>query len=41
MPDPLFKRLIRISGFVGKEVREIWRQPRLILSLLLGPFLVP
>src|SRR5207248_1177204 len=36
----LFKRLIRISGFVGKEVREIWRQPRLILSLLLGPFLI-
>src|SRR4051812_17730945 len=40
MLDPLFKRLIRISGFVGKEVREIWRQPRLILSLLLGPFLI-
>jgi ABC-2 type transport system permease protein len=36
----LVKRLIRISGFVVKEVREIWRQPRLLLSLLLGPFLI-
>ncbi|HMA35611.1 MAG TPA: hypothetical protein VKY74_14190, partial [Chloroflexia bacterium] len=36
----LGKRLIRISGFVGKEVREIVRQPRLLLSLLLGPFLI-
>src|SRR5689334_6030939 len=34
------KRLIRVSGFVGKEVREIVRQPRLLLSLLLGPFLI-
>lgn len=34
------KRLIRILGFTGKEVREIIRQPRLLLSLLLGPFLI-
>src|SRR5689334_23891495 len=40
MFDLLFKRVIRISGFVSKEVREIWRQPRLVLSLLLGPFLI-
>src|SRR5215470_5400159 len=39
-PMNLFKRLIRISGFVGKETREVVRQPRLILSLLLGPFLI-
>ncbi|HUS14794.1 MAG TPA: ABC transporter permease [Chloroflexia bacterium] len=36
----MFKRLIRVSGFVSKEVREIVRQPRLLLSLLLGPFLI-
>lgn len=36
----LMKRLIRILGFTGKEVREIIRQPRLLLSLLLGPFLI-
>ena len=36
----LFKRIIRVTGFVGKEVREIVRQPRLLLSLLLGPFLI-
>jgi ABC-2 type transport system permease protein len=40
MFSTLIKRLIRISGFVTKEVREIWRQPRLLLSLLLGPFLI-
>ncbi|MGI8586927.1 MAG: ABC transporter permease [Chloroflexia bacterium] len=36
----LFTRLIRIGGFVAKEVREVVRQPRLLLSLLLGPFLI-
>ncbi len=36
----MIKRLIRISGFVGKELRELVRQPRLLLSLLLGPFLI-
>jgi ABC-2 type transport system permease protein len=36
----LLKRMIRIAGFVGKEVREIARQPRLLLSLMLGPFLI-
>jgi ABC-2 type transport system permease protein len=40
MFSTLIKRLIRISGFITKEVREIWRQPRLLLSLLLGPFLI-
>lgn len=36
----LVGRLIRIGGFMGKEIREIGRQPRLLLSLLLGPFLI-
>lgn len=36
----LFKFLIRISSFVTKELTEILRQPRLILTLVLGPFLV-
>ena len=34
------KRVIRTTGFISKEVREIMRQPRLILSLLFGPFLI-
>jgi ABC-2 type transport system permease protein len=36
----LFKFLIRISSFVSKELTEILRQPRLVLTLVLGPFLV-
>lgn len=36
----LFKFLIRISSFVTKELTEILRQPRLVLTLVLGPFLV-
>ncbi|HSA99619.1 MAG TPA: ABC transporter permease [Anaerolineales bacterium] len=36
----LFKFLIRISSFLSKELTEILRQPRLILVLVLGPFLV-
>ena len=35
-----FKFLIRISSFLGKEMTEIFRQPRLILTLVLGPFLI-
>jgi len=35
-----FKSLIRISSFMGKELTEIFRQPRLILTLVLGPFLI-
>jgi ABC-2 type transport system permease protein len=34
------KGIIRIIAFLGKEINEISRQPRLILSLILGPFLV-
>ena len=36
----LFKFLIRISSFVSKELTEILRQPRLILTLVFGPFLI-
>lgn len=35
-----FKYLIRISAFLNKELTEIFRQPKLILTLVLGPFLI-
>ncbi|NJL33142.1 MAG: hypothetical protein HC893_03935 [Chloroflexaceae bacterium] len=34
------KLFIRVLSFVSKELNEIRRQPRLILSLILGPFLI-
>ncbi|HYO49982.1 MAG TPA: ABC transporter permease [Chloroflexia bacterium] len=36
----LSKRLIRSWAFVSKEINEVRRQPRLVLSLILGPFLI-
>jgi ABC-2 type transport system permease protein len=36
----LLKFFIRISSFVSKELTEILRQPRLVLTLVFGPFLV-
>lgn len=36
----MLRFLIRISSFLGKELVEIFRQPRLILTLVLGPFLI-
>ncbi len=36
----LAKRFIRAAAFVGKEINEVRRQPRLILSLILGPFFI-
>lgn len=36
----LIKRLVRAGAFVGKEVNEVRRQPRLVLSLILGPFMI-
>lgn len=39
MPNP-FRSLIRTSAFWGKEVAEIIRQPRMIFTLVLGPFLI-
>ena len=35
-----FKFLIRISSFMSKELTEIIRQPKLILTLVFGPFLI-
>jgi ABC-2 type transport system permease protein len=37
---PVFKTLIRLLAFFSKELHEIRRQPRLIVSLLLGPMLI-
>lgn len=36
----MFKSMIRLLSFFNKEVNEIRRQPRLVLSLMLGPFLI-
>src|SRR5687768_1534725 len=36
----MVKFLIRISSFLGKEMTEIFRQPLLIFTLVLGPFLI-
>lgn len=35
-----WQKLIRIFAFVGREARGILRQPRLVFSLILGPFLL-
>lgn len=32
--------LIRTAGFVRKELRSVMRQPRLIMTLVVGPFLI-
>src|SRR5262245_61557411 len=32
--------LIRVSSFLGKEIYLILRQPMLVLTLVLGPFLI-
>lgn len=36
----MFKGIVRVVSFFAKELAEIRRQPRLILSLVLGPFLI-
>jgi ABC-2 type transport system permease protein len=35
-----FRALIRLSAFLRKEIFEIMRQPRLVFTLILGPFLI-
>ena len=35
-----FRGLTRVSSFIMKEIFEVLRQPRLILTLVLGPFLI-
>lgn len=34
------KRIIRLLAFFSKEMHEVRRQPRLVLALILGPFLI-
>lgn len=34
------KAILRLFAFFGKEIHEVRRQPRLVLSLILGPFLI-
>ena len=36
----MFKFIIRISAFIRKEIFAILRQPRLVFSLILGPFFI-
>lgn len=36
----MFKPFIKLLSFFSKEVNEIRRQPKLVLSLLLGPFVI-
>lgn len=36
----MFKPIVRLLAFFGKEFNEVRRQPRLVLSLILGPFLI-
>ena len=38
--SPLAEFFIRVSSFVRKEMAEILRQPRLVGTLILGPFLI-
>ena len=36
----MYKGFIRLLAFFSKEINEVRRQPRLVLSLILGPFLI-
>ncbi len=36
----LASAIVRPSSFIGKELTEVRRQPRLLLTLVLGPFLI-
>ncbi|MCL4561952.1 MAG: hypothetical protein M1281_15255 [Chloroflexi bacterium] len=36
----LFHSIIRTSAFFRKEIVEVLRQPRLIITLVLGPFII-
>lgn len=40
LAQSLWQAIIRIFSFVSKEFRTIYHQPRLIFSLILGPFLI-
>ncbi len=30
----------RVMAIAGKELRDVWRQPKLVLALVIGPFLI-
>ena len=32
--------MVRVAAFVSKDARVIWHQPRLLFTLILGPFLI-
>lgn len=36
----LSSRLVRVFGFIRKELASVLRQPRLLLTLVVGPFLI-
>jgi ABC-2 type transport system permease protein len=38
--NKIYRFFIRISAFLGKEIFAILRQPMLVLTLVLGPFLI-
>jgi ABC-2 type transport system permease protein len=38
--DNILKGLVRTSAFLRKEIYEVLRQPRLLITLVLGPFLI-
>jgi ABC-2 type transport system permease protein len=38
--NKIFRSMIRASSFIRKEIFEILRQPRLVIALVLGPFLI-
>ena len=39
-PNSFLSLLTRISAFLLKEIFEIMRQPMLLVTLVLGPFLI-
>jgi ABC-2 type transport system permease protein len=40
MKPSAFRRVLQVAAFVRKEALEIIRQPRLLLTLVFGPFLI-
>jgi ABC-2 type transport system permease protein len=36
----IWHSLVRITSFIGKELREVFRRPGVLASLVLGPFLI-
>src|SRR3970040_115108 len=40
MPRDAWHSLVRITSFIGKELREVIRRPGVLLSLVLGPFFI-